>query len=148
MVLLLCAVRVRSQSVCDTVSVTHTALSGRWLPSFEVKYCLHFQSVTWWHRAPTCIHSLPPRTVQPLREQEGLEFRHQSFQSRNPLLLIYCAEFYVYFAVLHSYEIHQFPKFIFRIEFFISLFHRAYFTYSLLIYPTNALHLKHSLVYA
>jgi hypothetical protein len=28
-----------------------------------------------------------------------------------------------------------------------SLCHRAYFTYSLLIYPTNALHLKHSLVY-
>jgi hypothetical protein len=33
------------------------------------------------------------------------------------------------------------------IVFLISLFHRAYFTYSLLIYPTNALHLKHSLVY-
>jgi hypothetical protein len=30
----------------------------------------------------------------------------------------------------------------------ISLFHRAYFTYSLLIYPTNALHLKHSIVFA
>jgi hypothetical protein len=37
--------------------------------------------------------------------------------------------------------------FILKLHFDVSLFHRAYFTYSLLIYPTNALHLKHSIVY-